>query len=307
VGIDVSKEYLDMDFAPNREPLRLPNTPVGHRAIVERLSAMEMRVIVIEATGGYERAVVAELMAAGMPVVVVNPRQVRDFARAQGRLAKTDQLDAAVLADFGRAIQPPQRPLPDAETLQMREKLARRRQLVQLATAESNRLGHATNLAVRRSIECVLKLLHEQLQQIEDDLDRTIRQSSAWQEKAEVIRSVPGIGPQVSRTLLIQLPELGQCSRQQIAALVGVAPLNRDSGKLRGRRAIWGGRPEVRAGLYMATLAATRFNPKIRKHYQRLLEAGKCKKLALTACMRILLTILNAMVRDKKTWQTTTL
>ncbi len=303
VGIDVSKENLDTDFAPNRGPFRLPNTPAGHAAIVERLAAMEIRVIVIEATGGYERAVVAELMVAGMPVVVVNPRQVRDFARAQGRLAKTDRLDAAVLADFGLAIQPPQRPFPDAETRQMREKLARRRQLVQMVTAESNRLEHVTNPAVRRSIESVLKLLRKQLQQIEDDLDQTIRRSSAWQEKAELVRSVPGIGPQVSRTLLIQLPELGQCSRQQIAALVGVAPLNRDSGKLRGRRAIGGGRPEVRASLYMATLAATRFNPKIRKHYQHLLEAGKCKKLALTACMRKLLTILNAMIRDKKTWQ----
>jgi len=296
-----------MDFAPNREPLRLPNTPVGHRAIVERLSTMEIRVIVIEATGGYERAVVTQLMAAALPVAVVNPRQVRDFARAQGRLAKTDQLDAAVLADFGLAIQPPQRPLPDAEALQTREKLARRRQLVQMVTAESNHLEHTTNPAVRQSIQCVLKLLHKQLQHIEDDLDQTIRQSAALQEKAEVVQSAPGIGPQTTRTLLIQLPELGQCSRQQIAALVGAAPMNRDSGSLRGRRTIWGGRPEVRAALYMATLAATRFNPRIRQHYQRLLAAGKCKKLALTACMRKLLTILNAMVRDKTTWQTATL
>jgi transposase len=303
-GIDVSKEHLDLDFAPNREPLRAPNTSAGHATLVERLSARKIRVIVIEATGGYERAVVAELIAAGMPVAVVNPRQVRDFARAQGRLAKTDQLDAAALADFGLAIRPPQRPLPDEETLQMREKLARRRQLVQMFTAESNRLEHVTNRAVRRSIESVLDLLGKQLQTIEDDLDQTIRRSAAWQEKAEVIRSAPGIGPQVSRTLLVHLPELGQCSRQQIAALVGVAPLNRDSGKLRGRRSIWGGRPEVRASLYMATLSATRFNPAIREHYQRLLKAGKCKKLALTACMRKLLTILNAMVRDNKTWQT---
>jgi transposase len=305
-GIDVSKEYLDLDLAPNREPLRVPNTSAGHATLVERLSARKIRVIVIEATGGYERAVVAELIAAGMPVAVVNPRQVRDFARAQGRLAKTDQLDAAALADFGLAIRPPQRPLPDEETLQMREKLARRRQLVQMFTAESNRLEHVANRAVRRSIESVLDLLRKQLQTIEDDLDQTIRRSAAWQEKAEVIRSAPGIGPQVSRTLLVNLPELGQCSRQQIAALVGVAPLNRDSGKLRGRRSIWGGRPEVRASLYMATLSATRFNPAIREHYQRLLKAGKCKKLALTACMRKLLTILNAMVRDNKTWQTAT-
>jgi transposase len=306
VGIDVSKENLDMDFAPTRGPVRCANTPAGHAVIVTHLSAMNVRVIVIEATGGYERALVAELAAAGLPVVVVNPRQVRDFARALGRLAKTDQIDAAVLADFGLAIQPPQRPLPDAETVQMREKLTRRRQVVEMITAETNRQEHATTPAVRRSVEAVLKVLRAQLQQIEDDLDQSIRRSPVWQEKADLLQSTPGIGPQTTRILLVQVPELGQCSRQQIAALVGVAPLNRDSGKHRGRRTIWGGRSEVRACLYMATLVATRFNPKIRSHYQRLLAAGKCKKVALTACMRKLLTILNAMVREGKPWQTTT-
>jgi transposase len=304
VGIDVSKENLDLDFAPGREPSRFANTPAGHAAIVKHLAARNVRGIVIEATGGYERAIVAELAAAGLPVVVVNPRQVRDFARALGRLAKTDQIDAAVLADFGHAIQPPQRPLANAETRQMQEKLARRRQIVQMITAETSRLDHATAPAVRRSIAAVLKLLKKQLDQIEDDLDQSIRRSPVWQEKADLLQSVPGVGPQTSRTLLIQLPELGQCSRQQIAALVGVAPLNRDSGKLRGRRTIWGGRGEVRACLYMAALTATRSNPKIRPHYQRLLAGGKCKKLALTACMRKLLTILNAMVREGKPWQT---
>lgn len=303
-GIDVSKESLDVDFAPTRESLHFANRAAGHAAIVNRLSKMEICVIVIEATGGYERAIVAELAGAGLPVVVINPRQVRDFARAQGRLAKTDQLDAAVLADFGLAIRPPQRPLPEAEILQMQEKLARRRQVVGMITAETNRLEHATTQAVWRSIEAVLKLLQKQLKQIEDDLDRTIRRSAVWQEKADLLQSVPGVGAQTSRTLVAQLPELGQCSRQQIAALVGVAPLNRDSGTFRGRRTIWGGRREVRACLYMATLAATRCNAKIRTHYQRLLAAGKCKKLALTACMRKLLTILNAMVRDNRPWQT---
>jgi transposase len=303
VGIDVSKENLDVDFAPTREPMRFANTPAGHAAIVKRLSSMKLRVIVLEATGGYERAIAAELAAAGLPVAVVNPRQVRDFARATGRLAKTDQIDAAVLADFGLAIRPPQRPLPDAETVEMREKLARRRQIVEMMTAETNRLEHVTAKSVRRSIATVRNLLQQQLAHIEDDLDQMIRRSPLWQEKAELLRSVPGIGPQNVRMLLVQLPELGHCSRQQIAALVGVAPLNRDSGKFRGKRTIWGGRGDLRACFYMAALAATRSNPKIRAHYQRLLENGKCKKLALTACMRKLLTILNAMVRDRRTWQ----
>lgn len=293
-----------MDFAPTRTPRRFANTPAGHAAIVKRLSKTEVQVIVIEATGGYERAIAAELVAAALPVVVVNPRQVRDFARAQGRLAKTDQIDAVVLADFGRAMQPPQRALPDAEMLQMQEKLARRRQVVDLITAETNHLEHTTTPTVKRSIDTVLKLLRKQLQQIEDDLDQAIRRSALWQEKIDLLRSVPGVGPQTSRTLLVQLPELGRCSRQQIAALVGVAPLNRDSGRFRGRRTIWGGRAQVRACLYMATLTATRCNAKIRTHYQHLLDAGKCKKVALTACMRKLLTILNAMVREQTPWQT---
>jgi transposase len=302
VGIDVAKAHLDLDFSPTRGPVRFANTPSGHAAIVQRLSEMQVRLIVLEATGAYERAIVAELAAARLPVVVVNPRQVRDFARAKGRLAKTDQIDAAVLADFGHAIQPPQRPLPTADALQMQEKLARRRQLVEMITAETNHLEHAAAATVRKSIQAVLHLLQKQLDQIEKDLDQTIRQSPLWQEKADLLRSVPGIGPQTSRMLVIQLPELGHCSRQEIAALVGVAPLNRDSGTFRGRRTIWGGRRDVRTCLYMATLAATRSNPKIRDHYQRLQAAGKPKKLALAACMRKLLTILNAIVRESRPW-----
>lgn len=302
-GIDVSKDSLNVDFAPTREPGQFANDPAGHAAIVKHLSGAGVQLIVIEATGGYERAIVAELAVAGLPVVVINPRQVRDFARAQGQLAKTDAIDAAVLADFAHAIQPPQRPLADEETRNMQQKLARRRQIVGMITAENNRLEHATAKAVRRSIQAVLRLLNKQLEQLEDDLDQSIRNSSVYRETANLVQSVPGIGPQTTRTLVLHLPELGQCSRQQIAALVGVAPLNRDSGTLRGRRMIWGGRGEVRACLYMATLTATRVNPRIRSHYQRLLAAGKCKKLALTACMRKLLTILNAMVRENKTWQ----
>jgi transposase len=306
VGIDVSKEALDVEFAPVRGPVRLANDPAGHTMLVRQLckSKASIGVVVIEATGGYERAVVAELAAANLPVVVVNPRQVRDFARAKGRLAKTDQIDAAILADFGLAIQPPQRPLPGPAAQEMQELLARRRQVVEMMKAETNRLEHASAARVRRSIQKVLNLLRKELQAIEDELDVTIRRSPIWQETAELLRSTPGIGPQNSRMLVVQVPELGRCSRQQIAALIGLAPMNRDSGKFRGRRTIWGGRGDVRACLYMATLTATRSNPKIRTHYEHLLAAGKCKKVALTACMRKLLTILNAMVRDHRPWQT---
>jgi transposase len=304
VGIDVAKNHLDVNFAPTREPLRLANDRDGHADLMARLSSMEVRIIVLEATGGYERELVAELATAGLPVVVVNPRQVRDFARATGRLAKTDQIDAAVLADFGLAIQPPQRPLPDEQTLQMREKLARRRQLVEMIVAERNRLQRARAASVRRSIEAILESLQTQLRQIDEELDQAIRQSPVWQEKVQLLQSVPGIGPQTALMLLFCLVELGLCSRQRIAALVGVAPMNNDSGQFRGRRTIRAGRAELRCCLYMATLAAIRRNPKIRRHYEKLVAAGKPKKLALVACMRKLLTILNAIVRDGKPWQT---
>jgi transposase len=307
VGIDVSKEHLDVDFAPAREPVRLPNAPAGHAELAKRLSKRNVRVIVLEATGGYERAIVAELLAAKLPVVVMNPRQVRDFARATGRLAKTDQIDALVLADFGLVLQPPERPLPDEEILQMREKLARRRQVMAMIIAERNHREHAETTSVRCSIQAVLDVLKQQLKEIEENLRQMIQQSPAWREKTEQLQSVPGIGPESARTLVINLPELGHCSRQQIAALVGVAPLNRDSGKLRGRRTIWGGRAAVRKCLYMATLAATRHNPKISQHYQNLLAAGKPKKLALIASMRKLLTILNAILRDSESWNPTPL
>jgi transposase len=302
VGVDVSKAFLDVDFAPTRGPLRLDNTVAGHAVLVERLSALPIRLIVLEATGGYELALVAALMAAHLPVVVINPRQPRDFARALGRLAKTDRIDAAVLADFALAVNPPQRPLPEQIALEMREKLARRGQVVGMITMESHRQEHARSPLVEQGIAEVLGMLRQQLQRIDDDLDQSIRQSPAWQEKLELLQSVPGIGPQVGRVLVLELPELGECSRQQIAALVGVAPLNRDSGTMRGLRTIWGGRPHVRASLYMATLSAVRYNPKIREHYQRLLAAGKAKKLALTACMHKLLTIVNAMLRKRTPW-----
>jgi len=300
VGIDVSKAQLDVALPDGTQVW--PNDPDGHQQLVEQLGKWPLQMVVLEATGGYERAITAELAAAGLPVVVVNPRQVRDFARATGRLAKTDQIDAAVLAEFGRAVRPEQRPLPDAETEKLREKLARRRQLVQMLSAESNRLQQAHEASVRKSIRHVQQTLTKQLAHIDEDLQQTIQQTPAWREKENLLRSVPGIGPQTALSLLVELPELGSCSRQQIAALVGVAPLNRDSGKFRGRRTTWGGRATVRKALYMATLVATRYNPRIRNHYQRLLKAGKRKKVALVACMRKLLCILNALLRDQKPW-----
>jgi len=275
VGIDVSKDQLDVAFQPTDPPAQFSNDPPGHAALVKRLISLDIRHLVLEASGGYERAVVAELAAANLPVVVINPRQARDFARATGQLAKTDRLDAAALARFAAAIGPPLRPLPDETTTALQETLARRRQIVQMHTAESNRLAQARHVHVRQSIQAVITLLERQLKDIDNDLDGMIRACPAWQERAELLKSVPGVGDATARTLVAQLPELGQCSRQQIAALVGVAPLNRDSGTMRGRRTTWGGRAEVRASLYMATLVASRHNPTIRAQYHRLLQAGK--------------------------------
>lgn len=303
VGIDVSKETLDVALLGDGQVvLHLPNAPAGFAEVIAACRKHSVERIVLEATGGYERAVVAELAAAGLPVVVVNPRQVRHFARATGRLAKTDRIDAVVLAMFARAIQPEVRPLPDEKAAELREKLARHRQLVQLRTAEENRLPHAHTPVVHQSIEAVLEVIRNQLEQLDRETDELIRQSPIWRAKEDLLRTVPGIGPQTARVLLAELPELGQCSRQQIAFLVGVAPLNRDSGARRGTRAICGGRSHVRQALYMATLVATRYNPIIQRYYQRLLQLGKKKKVALVACMRKLLCILNAMLRDHQAW-----
>jgi transposase len=260
---------------------------------------------VFEATGKLESLAVAELTAAGLPVVVVNPRQVRDFAKALGRLAKTDRIDAAVLAMFASRIQPEVRPLPDEKAREFQEKLSRRRQLVQMQTAERNRLQAALAKSVRASIQTVLDLLQRQLTELEDDLEQTVRNSPVWCEKEELLLSVPAIGKHTARNLLANLPELGQCSRQRISRLVGLAPINRDSGQMRGYRAIGGGRAHVRQALYMAALVATKWNPLIAQHYQKLLAAGKRKKVALVACMRKLLVVLNAILRDHKPWRLT--
>lgn len=302
VGIDVSKASLDMARDDANSVDTFANDATGFAAIVKTLEQQTVKRIVLEATGGYERDVVAGLLTAGLPVVVVNPRQVRDFAKATGQLAKTDRIDAVVLARFARVIEPAQRELPDENLRELKEQIARRNQVVDMITAETNRRQQTRSKAVQQSIDDVLKMLRAQLQDLDDDLDQAIADSTAWQAKHDLLKSVPGIGDQTARQLIINLPELGTCSRQQIAALVGVAPFNQDSGQLRGKRAIRGGRTMVRTTLYMATLVATRFNPTIRKLYQHLLEQGKLKKVALVACMRKLLLILNAMVRNNQHW-----
>jgi transposase len=301
VGIDVAKAHLDIALRPTGERWAVTNEETGIAALVTRLQTAQPTLIVLEATGGYHRAVVAALVAAALPVVVVNPRQVRDFAKATGQLAKTDALDARAVAHFAEAGRPAPRPLPDAQTEELRALLARRRQLIAMRTAEQNRLENASP-RLRADIVAHIAWLNQHVATLDDDLDTTLRASPVWRERETLYRSVPGIGPVCARTLVLDLPELGTLSRQRIAALVGVAPLNRDSGTLRGTRTTWGGRAHVRATLYMSTLVAVRYNPVLKAFYQRLCTAGKAKKVALTACMRKLLTILNAMVKHQKPW-----
>lgn len=302
VGIDVAKAQLDIALRPSGERWAVPNDPDGCMTLVERLQAVQPTLIVLEATGGLERAATAALATAGLPVVVVNPRQARDFARATGQLAKTDALDARALAHFADVIRPTPRPLPDTQTQELRALLGRRQQLIGMRTAEQNRLA-GTNAYLAKDIEAHITWLNERLATLDDDLETLLRASPVWRENDDLLQSAPGIGPVCARTLLLELPELGTLTRQQIAALVGVAPLNCDSGTLRGRRMIWGGRAHVRTVLYMGTLVATRYNPRIKAFYERLLAAGKVKKVALTACMRKFLTILNAMLKHRTPWQ----
>jgi transposase len=304
VGIDVASTELVVAVRPTTEGWAVPNDDAGVAVVVRRLRPLAPTVIVLEATGGYERAVVAALAAAGLPVVVANPRQVRDFARAMGQLAKTDQVDAAVLALFAERVHPEPRALADAATQALDAVLTRRRQLLDMLTAERNRLAQAAP-AVRRDVQAHIRWLERRLADFDRDLDALIQHSPVWRAKDNLLQSVPGVGPVVSRTLLGALPELGTLTHKQIAALAGVAPMARDSGLWRGRRRITGGRAAVRATLYMAALVATRHNPTIRGFYQRLVMAGKPKKVALTACMHKLLTILNAMVRANAVWRNT--
>jgi transposase len=301
VGIDVSKKQLDVTVRPPRERWQVAHTEQGITELVARLQPLAPDRIVLEATGGLEVGLVAALAAAALPVIVANPRHVREFARALGLLAKTDRLDGDVLAYFGEVVRPTPRAVPDATSQAFSAVLARRRQLVEMLASEKNRLGSAPQV-VRPGIQEHLRWLRRQITELERELRQYIQASPLWQEQDELLREVPGVGPILSTTLLADLPELGQLNRKQIAALVGVAPFNRDSGTLRGRRTIWGGRAHVRATLYMATLIGVRYNPVLKVFYKRLLLAGKLRKVALTACMRKLLTILNAMIKHHTPW-----
>jgi len=302
LGIDVAKDSLDLQTWPLTTYQHFENSRAGIRAILQLLHHQKSALIVVEATGGYETALVAELAAAGLPVVVVNPRQAREYARALGLLAKTDKIDAGVLARFGHDVQPPIRPLPTAQERALNDLVRRRRQLVKQHNMEQCRLQQNTLPAVRKSIRQTLAFLDRQLAQLNHELDSMIQASPVWLEKVQLLQSVKGIGAVTARELLVELPELGELERRQVASLVGLAPFNRDSGKMRGKRTIWGGRKNARTALYLPTMCAIRYNPTIRTFYLRLREAGKLKMVALAACMRKLLTILNAILRDKKEW-----
>ena len=301
VGIDVSKTQLDVAVRPTGNRWVLPYDETGIEGLIPQIVDLGPALVLLEATGGLELPLVAALAAAALPVVVVNPRQVRDFARATGTLAKTDALDARVLAHFADAVRPDVRPLKDAETQVLNSLTARRHQVMTMLVSEKNRLGSAIG-AVSPRIEAHIAWLEQELSDLDHELRQSLRRSPVWREQDDLLRTVPGVGEQVSLTLLANLPELGTLTSRQIAALVGVAPYNRDSGALRGKRAVWGGRSRVRAVLYMGALVASRHNPVIRDFYQRLLAAGKPKKVALVACMRKLLVVLNAMLKHGSSW-----
>ena len=303
VGIDVSKLTLDIAIHETGESWSCTNELAGVQDLFTKLKQAKPTRIVLEATGGYETLVSATLAAAELPVIVVNPRQVRDFAKATGQLAKTDRIDARMLAHFAAVIDPPARPAKSPEAQHLEALLARRRQIVDMLVAEKNRLSNNRDRAVVKDLKAHIAWLERRLKASDDELQRVLKDSPAWRERDDLLRSVPGVGPVLSLTLLAQLPELGQLNRRQIAKLVGVAPFNRDSGQWRGARHIWGGRSVVRPPLFMATLAATRSNPIIKSFYRRLIAAGKAPKVALTACMRKLLTILNTIVKTQTSWR----
>jgi transposase len=302
VGIDVAKAHLDVATRPAGTHERLPNDEAGIARLVGRLQAAPPELVVLEATGGLEAPLVAALGAAGLAVAVVNPRQVRDFAKAVGQLAKSDALDARVLARFADVVRPAPRPLPDAAAQALAALLTRRRQVIAMLVAEQQRLP-STPPALRPRVEAHLAWLRQERDDLDRELRRQVRQSPAWRADDDLLRGVPGVGPVLATTLIAELPELGRLDRKRIAALVGVAPLTCESGLLRGRRIVWGGRAQVRAALWMGTLVATRHNPVIRCFYARLLAAGKPKKVALTACMHKLLIVLNALLRRRTRWQ----
>jgi transposase len=305
VGIDVAQRDLVVSVLPTGETWSVSNDDAGLKDLVARVVALTPTRVVLEATGGYEVLCAAALAAVALPVVVANPRHVRDFAKATGQLAKTDRVDARLLALFAERIRPDVRPLPDPAARELEELLTRRRQLLEMRQAERNRLAQAIGRRqhhLRKSLKKHIAFLDRELAIADSDLGTMVRASPAWRERDDLLQSAPGIGPVVARTLLAELPELGRLNRRAIAKLVGIAPMSRDSGQWRGQRSIQGGRATVRAAMYMATLVATRANPAIRAFYQRLLALGKPKKVALIACMRKLLTILNHMVRTRQPW-----
>jgi transposase len=300
VGMDVSKATIDVCVSDGEE-WQVANDDRSMDELRGRIASLQPVLVVLEATGGYELRAAGALAAAHVPVAVVNPRQVRSYARSVGQLAKTDRIDARILVRFAAAVRPEPRPLPDAETSELEALITRRRQLVAMVTAEHTRLEMAAPIT-RKQIKAHIGWLRRQLAKVDADIDGMVRRSPLWRAKDDLLQSVPGIGDATSRTLLALLPELGTLSKKQIAALVGVAPLNRDSGTFRGRRTIWGGRSRVRTALYMATLVGTRWNPTLKAFYARLRDAGKPPKVAMVACMHKLLIIVNAMVREGRAW-----
>jgi transposase len=302
IGIDVSKDRLDVAVRPGTEAWSEGNGPEGIALLVERLKNMGPTLVVLEATGGYQSPATGALAAAGLPVVVVNPRQVRDFAKAMGRLAKTDALDADTIAHFAEMVKPEPRALPEGDAILLQELLVRRRQLLMMMVAEQNHMGTVRDPLIRKEIKSNIEQLKKRIATLDGDLDNKLKNSPIWREKIDLLKSVPGVGKVVSVTLLACLPELGLLNRKEIASLVGVAPFNRDSGRMRGQRTIWGGRANVRSALYMGALVASRHNPVIKVFYKRLMDNGKKPKVALTACMRKLLVILNTMVRNGTHW-----
>lgn len=304
IGIDVSKATLEVAVLPGELAWSVANSEEGIQEIIAKVSPLGVpRIILMEATGGFERKPLAWLGAAGLPVVAINPRNARDFAKSIGLLAKTDKVDAKALALFAQRNQPDCRPLPDEQTRGLQDLIVRRRQMLDMLAVEQNRLPLVDHPRVSREIRSHIAWLEKHIQNVDDDIDQSIKNSPAWQPKSELLRSARGVGPILASTLIAQLPELGSLTNKKIAALVGVAPFNRDSGTIRGRRCIWGGRADIRRVLYMAALSAIRFNPTIRAFYQRLCQAGKLPKVAIIASMRKLLTILNAMVRDQTPWR----
>lgn len=302
VGIDVSKDRLDVAVSPSKEKWQYSNDESGISQAVARLTKLSPVLIVMEPTGGLEAPIAAALADEELSIAIVNARQIRDYARAMGKLAKTDNLDALVMAEFASAIKPQARPLRDEESQELKATVSRRRQLLEMLIAEKNRLASAGN-HIKPNILAHIEWLKKEIKDIDRDVRQQIEDSPMWRAKDNLLQSIPGVGDVLSATLLAELPELGMLNRKQIAALVGIAPLNRDSGTMKGKRSVWGGRAPVRAVLYMAALVSTRYNPVIRAFYQRLLERGKAKKVALVACMRRLLTIMNAILKHQRPWQ----